>query len=199
MTSKKVIQHQGSRRKLVAVVGDAGIDPKTPQAEAARSVGRFIIDHGFRLVTGGLSGVMEAACEGARSSPAYREGDIVGILPGHSPNEANPFVDIAIATGMDHLRNSIVAHADGIIGIGGGAGTLSEISLAWIYRRLIVCLRGEGWSGKLADSCLDQRKRYPSLPNDQIFGADTPQEAVKRIAELIPFYEANFRGISQKK
>jgi uncharacterized protein (TIGR00725 family) len=59
-----------------------------------------------------------------------RHGRLVG--------DANPFVDIAIASGLDHVRNSVVAHADAVIAIGGGAGTMSEICFAWIYKRLVI-------------------------------------------------------------
>ena len=94
---------------------------------------------------------METACRGAKSSSKYQPGDTIAVHPGHDPRDANPFVDVAIASGLDHGRNSVVAHADGVVAIGGSAGTLSEICFAWIYKRLIVGMRTGGWSGKLAD------------------------------------------------
>ena len=112
---------------------------------------------------------MEAACRGARASLHYQPGDTVAVLPGHDPADANPFADVVIPSGLDHVRNSIVAHADAVSAIGGGAGTMSEICLAWIYKRLIVALRVEGWSGKIADQRVDERVRYPNEQDDRVF------------------------------
>lgn len=109
------------RRPMVAVIGDASTDPAGAKAVAARQVGALIIERRWRLVTGGMGGVMKEASAGARASVAWVDGDIIGITPGSDPAAANPFVDVVIATGMDHLRNSIVANSDAIIVIGGGA------------------------------------------------------------------------------
>jgi uncharacterized protein (TIGR00725 family) len=70
---------------------------------------------------------MEAACRGA----ADANGTTIGILPGTDRAAANPFVDVAIPTGLGEARNALVVRAaDAIIAIGGGYGTLSEIALA---------------------------------------------------------------------
>jgi uncharacterized protein (TIGR00725 family) len=79
------------------------------------------------LVCGGLGGVMQAACRGAKEAG----GTTVGILPGHDRGEANEFVDVAIPTGLGEARNALVVRAaDALIAVGGGYGTLSEIALA---------------------------------------------------------------------
>ncbi|MCC7399424.1 MAG: acyl-CoA synthetase, partial [Planctomycetes bacterium] len=155
-------------------------------------------DAGYRVLTGGLGGVMEAACRGARSSSRYQSGDTVAVLPGHDPGEANEFVDVAIASGLDHVRNSIVAHADAVIAIGGGAGTMSEICLAWIYKRLIVALRVAGWSGRIADQRVDERVRYPNEPDDRVFGATLASEAVSTIVEGIGRYTSHHHGVRRR-
>jgi len=79
------------------------------------------------LICGGLTGVMEHAARGARS-----EGGLtIGLLPGDDPNDANEYIDIAIATSLGHGRNAVLARtADGVVALGGGLGTLSEIALA---------------------------------------------------------------------
>lgn len=187
------------RRPMVAVIGDASIDPASAKAVAARQVGALIIEHRWRLVTGGMGGVMKEASEGARASAAWADGDIIGIAPGSDPGAANPFVDVVIATGMDHLRNSIVAHSDAIIVIGGGAGTLSEIALGWIYRRLIVALPHQGWSAKLAGTRIDQRVRYKDIPEDRVYEAATASEAVELVAKLLPQYQRRHGGIGHRK
>jgi uncharacterized protein (TIGR00725 family) len=79
------------------------------------------------VVCGGLGGVMEAACRGARSEG----GAAVGILPGLDRGAANRHVSIAIATGLGEARNALVVRAaDALIAVGGAYGTLSEIALA---------------------------------------------------------------------
>jgi uncharacterized protein (TIGR00725 family) len=187
-----------ARRSLIAVIGDAQLDSGSPVETVVEDIGRALVDAGYRVLTGGLGGVMEAACRGARSSKKYQPGDTIAVLPGHDPREANPFVDVAIASGLDHGRNSVVAHADAIVAIGGGAGTLSEICFAWIYKRLIVGMRVEGWSGKLADQRVDNRVRYPEIPNDRVFGADNADQVVDLLRANLPIFVSQHHGVVRR-
>jgi len=184
---------------MVAVIGDASTDPDGAKAVAARLAGALIIERRWRLVTGGMGGVMQEASAGARASAAWMDGDIIGVLPGSDPAAANPFVDVVIPTGMDHLRNSIVAHSDAMIVIGGGAGTLSEIALGWIYRRPIVALPHEGWGSRLAGQKIDSRGRYDDIPDDQIWAAQSPIEAVQMVEKLMPRYNKRSHGIRSRE
>jgi uncharacterized protein (TIGR00725 family) len=110
----------------VAVVG-AGEDVAAAVLADAEAVGAELARHGAVLVCGGLGGIMEAACRGARG----QGGVTLGILPGRERSAANPWVSVAVATGLDELRNGLVVRcADAIIAIAGGYGTLSEIALA---------------------------------------------------------------------
>lgn len=93
----------------------------------AFAVGALLAAAGAVLVCGGGGGAMAAACRGAKSAG----GTTLGILPGLSRAEANPYVDIAVATGLGELRNGVIVRAvDALIAVGGGVGTLSEIGLA---------------------------------------------------------------------
>ncbi len=95
---------------------------------------------GAVLVCGGLGGVMEAACRGARAEG----GTTVGVLPSESRRDANRHVELAVATGMGEARNAIVARtADAIIAVGGEFGTLSEIALALKMGKPVVGRRAE--------------------------------------------------------
>jgi uncharacterized protein (TIGR00725 family) len=172
-----------TRRALVAVIGDAGVREGAAAYDMARDVGRLVIDAGYRLVTGGLGGVMEAACRGAHESSAYREGDTIGFLPSAGPDEANPWVDIAIATDLGSARNVLVARSNAVIAIGGGAGTLSEIAFAWMHRRLVVALTLEGWSGELAGRTLDHRAH-----GERVYEATNAEAALEVVRRVLPSY-----------
>ncbi len=109
----------------IGVIGESVTNER--RYELARAVGREIARRGAVLVGGGLGGVMEASCRGAKEAG----GTTVGILPGASRHEANPWVDIPIVTGMGHARNVIVVRSsDAIVAVGGSWGTLSEIAFA---------------------------------------------------------------------
>jgi uncharacterized protein (TIGR00725 family) len=110
----------------IAVIG-ANRDAAAADLAAAEEAGAAIADAGATLVCGGLGGVMEAACRGARS----RGGLTVGLLPGTDREDANGWVVLALPTGLGEGRNALVVRAaDAVVAIGGGWGTLSEIALA---------------------------------------------------------------------
>src|SRR5207253_9939182 len=140
----------------VAVVGPGRATPE--QCSIAEEVGRGLAEGGAVLVCGGLGGVMEAACRGAKQAG----GLTIGILPGSDPGAANPHIDVAIATGMGEMRNALIVRAAGaVIAIGGGWGTLSEIALA---RRIETPVVG------LHDSF---------MPSVDIPRVERPEEAVR--------------------
>jgi uncharacterized protein (TIGR00725 family) len=122
-------------RKRVAVIGGARAEKK--HLERAADVGRLIAERGAILVCGGLGGVMEAACRGAKEAG----GLTIGIIPGNEPAGANPYVDVAIATGLGFTRNSLVAlNADAVIAVDGEYGTLSEIAYTIVYGKKVIGL-----------------------------------------------------------
>lgn len=112
-------------RTAIGVIGTG--EASEEEVNAAFEVGREIARRNCILVCGGMTGVMEAACRGAKSG----EGLTVGIIPGETKAEANPYVDIPVVTGIGHARNIIVVRSsDAIIAIGGSYGTLSELAFA---------------------------------------------------------------------
>ncbi len=164
-----------ARRPVVAVIGNNAAGAHA--LEVAEEVGRLIVERGFRMVSGGLGGVMEAASRGAHRADGYREGDVIGVLPGGLAAAANPHVDIAIPTNMGYARNVlVVTMADAVIAVGGGSGTLSEIAMAWQLGRVLVGLEVDGWSAKLAGSALDDKRP------DAILRAKSAAQAVELIA-----------------
>ena len=119
----------------MAVVGPGDAGPEI--LAAAESVGRELAQRGVVVVCGGLGGAMEAACRGAKEAG----GTTVGLLPGADRGQANPYVDVAVATGLGEARNALVARtADALVAVGGGYGTLSEIALALRAGKRVVGL-----------------------------------------------------------
>jgi uncharacterized protein (TIGR00725 family) len=151
-------------KRQVAVIGAGGCAQDSETAQLAEEVGRRLAQAGAAVVTGGLGGVMEAASRGA----AEAGGTVIGIVPGHSIEEANPHCTQVVASGVGHARNlAVVGSGDVVIAIGGEWGTLSEIGHARAIGRTVVALRS--WE-------LTGRDRMEGAPG--IVPAETPAEAV---------------------
>jgi len=145
---------QSKHRKIqIAVIGSG--ETSDQEWQAAYEIGRLIGQMKGVLITGGKGGIMEAASKGASEWDAT----VVGILPGSDGSEANPYCSVVIPSGLGHVRNSLVVlAADVVIAVGGGAGTLSEMTFSWIYNKPIIAYGTfKGWSTKLAGQKLDHR------------------------------------------
>ena len=120
---------------IIAVIGDSSCSPE--EATLAESVGELLAQQGAKIICGGLGGVMEAVCRGAKS----KGGLTIGILPGQDSSMANAWVDIPVVTSLGEARNVVVVKsAQAVIAIGGGYGTLSEISHALKSRIPVIGL-----------------------------------------------------------
>ena len=153
----------------IGVIGTA----RANEDERARAVkvGELIVRAGAVLICGGLGGVIEAASLGARKVGSTT----VGIIPGYEKRDANPYVDIVVATGMGHARNTIVAAiSDALIAIGGETGTLLEIALALKLGKKVIGL--ETWD----------------IPG--VIKARTPEEAVKILTVTLNILTIPKRG-----
>ena len=110
---------------IIAVIGDSSCSAE--EAKVAETVGEGLAQQGATVICGGLGGVMEAVCRGAKS----KGGLTIGVLPGEDSSMANPWVDIPIVTGVGYARNmAVVKSAQAVIAIGGNCGTFSEIAYA---------------------------------------------------------------------
>lgn len=122
----------------IGVIGP-GESARPEDLIAAERIGELLAEAGCVIVNGGLSGVMEAASKGAASAG----GTVVGLLPGSDRAAANPFVTIALPTGLGELRNALIIRAsDAVICVGGSWGTLSEVALAVRTGVPLVMLNG---------------------------------------------------------
>jgi uncharacterized protein (TIGR00725 family) len=118
----------GRGRAVSLYIGVAGASRPAPGLlEEAGVLGRRLAEAGAVVVCGGGPGVMEAVCRGARSAG----GTTVGLLPGLDRRDGNPYLSVAVPTGMGQGRNLLlVRSSDAMVAVGGGFGTLSEIALA---------------------------------------------------------------------
>jgi uncharacterized protein (TIGR00725 family) len=148
----------------VAVIGAGGAEEGGEAWVLAEEVGRGLAEAGVALVCGGGGGVMEAASRAA----AEADGTVVGIVPGESVEDANPYCSHVVATGIGHARNlAVVSSGEAVIAIGGEWGTLSEIGFARVIGHEVVALRS--WE-------LDGRERMRGGPG--VVPAETAAEAV---------------------
>ncbi|VVB65618.1 DNA recombination-mediator protein A [Candidatus Gugararchaeum adminiculabundum] len=162
----------------IGVIGSGATTDKKVLA-LAKSVGEEIAKNNAILITGGIAGVMEAASFGC----ATAKGLSIGVIPTSNKQHANKYCHAVICTAMGLARNALIASSsDGLIVIGGEAGTLSEMCLAWQMDRPIVAIKGSGgfadqFAGKKMDSLRDNGIIIESAP--------TPQEAVNLLIRLI--------------
>ena len=139
--------------KQVVVIGSGD---GSKYMKTSYDIGRYIAEQNWVLISGGKSGIMEAASKGA----AEAGGIVIGILPEYSSDTANRYCNIVIPTGIGYARNLVnVLSGDVIVSIGGKSGTLSEMAYAWQFQKPIIsCIFTGGWSGRLADIEIDDRK-----------------------------------------
>jgi uncharacterized protein (TIGR00725 family) len=146
------------------VIGSGGCEQGSEPGRLAEEVGRRLAEAGATVVCGGLSGVMEAVARGA----AGAGGEVIGIVPGSSLEEANPYCTQVVASGVGHARNlAVVGSGEVVIAIGGEWGTLSEIGFARALGRTVVALRSWELTGR------DAMEGAPGL-----VAAETPEAAV---------------------
>ncbi|KMQ50785.1 hypothetical protein CHISP_2308 [Chitinispirillum alkaliphilum] len=126
-----------TQKPTIGVVG--ANETTSQQLQSAFELGEHIAARGALLVCGGKGGIMEAASKGASSN----NGTVIGILPSTDKAEANPYVTIAIPTGLGIARNALVVHSsDVLIAFPGLYGTLSEIAIALALKKTVICMPG---------------------------------------------------------
>lgn len=147
--------------KIIAVIGPNADKCSEQVYQFGLELGRALVDAGYLIACGGKFGLMEAVCKGAHQSEGYQFGKTIGIIPSSDKAEANSYCDIVIPTGLGIARNTLLVNAaDRVIAVAGGAGTLSELAMAWQLGKKVICYTGfEGWSKALAGKAVDQSNR----------------------------------------
>jgi uncharacterized protein (TIGR00725 family) len=166
-----------ARHKQILVIGYGKDHCPQEACEVAYQVGVQVAKHGLILLTGGLGGVMEAASRGARDGGGF----VVGIIPQDDKEQANDYCDAVIATGMGFARDFVTAYsADAVIVVGGGAGTLIEVSAAYQKNIPIVAVKGTGGvADRVVDTYIDDRKI------ERVLGEGDAAKAVNTALALI--------------
>jgi uncharacterized protein (TIGR00725 family) len=184
-------------KHLISIVGDRDVEIGSIKFEIALRISRSLVDHGYRVLTGGVGTLSRAVYKGAVLSDKYEDCSVISIVPGFDPTPAIGLSDIQIATGLDEFRNVITANSDAVVAIGGGAGTLSEIAFAWSLKRLIICVDVDGWSRELAGRRIDNRIRYPDIEEDQCFPALDEREVMDILSKYLSYYSKRHHGIPE--
>ena len=155
----------------IAVIGSSG-EISSYVEKTAENTGRAVARAGAILITGGRDGVMEAASRGAK-----QEGGLtIGILGDSTPEFANPYVEVAITTGLGYARNFInICSSDAVISISGAGGTLSELGFAIALDKLIVLIEGTGGVTDILAQAL------PVIGNSRIIVVKSVEAAVDTI------------------
>lgn len=161
-----------TRKPVVGVMGPAKAGPR--ELGDAKLLGELIARQGWVLLTGGrASGVMDAASQGAKSVHGSLT---IGVLP-DTKTKVSRYVDVAIVTDMGNARNNVnVMSSDVIVACGlGGTGTVSEVALALKAKKTVILL----------DADQSEVGLFKNLAPALVFSAGSPEEAVKRIMELL--------------
>ena len=167
-------------RNIVGIVGSAGAIERSLRLKV-ELLAKNLSQAGYDLVTGGEDGVMRAVARGH-----YRAGrltELLHIRPGWEADwKRNPYPATVMDTGMGAMRNHLVVRtADVVIAVQGGAGTLSEISIAWGEKKPLASLTGDGgWSEQLAGKQLDKRRQ------ENVESCATVEELVAWVQERCP-------------
>lgn len=182
------------RQLLITVIGKSARDPADPvpyeALDAAEQVGRLIAEAGAIVVSGGLSGVMEAVSRGAKAAG----GITLGFLPGFDKRDANPYVDIPITTGMGYMRNVLNVRAgDAVIMISGGIGTLNELTVAYEDKPTVILEGTGGWADRMRQVAYDGI-HLEEAGRKELHYARSPKEAVDLALRLAGEDERAQRG-----
>lgn len=155
----------GNRKLNLSILGS--YHATNEEHQIAYEIGKGIANWNINAISGGQKGVMYSLCRGIHENrgSSNTQCTIVGVLPSKGFDDCNEFLDVAIPTGSGGMQNTIVPMAgDIILAVGGSAGTLTEIAIAWQHNKNIGLLGSTGWAHNLAHQRLDNR-RDDSMPH----------------------------------
>jgi uncharacterized protein (TIGR00725 family) len=151
---------QSIRKPQVCILGSA--EPGSAAYELAGAAGEFLARNEITVVSGCGSPATRVAAERAIAAG----GLVLSIVPPDVMPPADWPATVVVPCGMGDARNLLMAlSGDACIVIGGRAGTISEVCLAWLHKRPLLPLAGcGGWSDGLLQNPPDERQNSPILP-----------------------------------
>ena len=173
-------------KKIIAIIGDSKCN--RDEACFAYEIGKALVEKGYRIVTGGMGGIMEASMRGGKMASNHSDGDVLAIIPGFDKGVCQN-ADIVIPSGLDIYRNGlVVSTADAVICLGGKSGTLNEISTAWSLKKMVIAVTTfGGWSKEVAGRRIDDRYRV-DCDNDCIFPAQSIDDIITLLDQHLNMY-----------
>jgi uncharacterized protein (TIGR00730 family) len=173
---------------IISVFGSSAPQPESAAYEEARTVGRLLAEAGFAVATGGYSGTMSAVSQGAAEAGGHVMGVTAAQMERYSPGTVNQWVteEIKYDTLLERLVH-LVTRNEGMIGLPGGIGTLSEVSLAWSFVQVgeiderPISLLGDIWHDTIRAFRRPDYIRQPHL--DLLHFASSPQAAVAYVTD----------------
>jgi uncharacterized protein (TIGR00725 family) len=171
-----------SRPRQVCVLGSA--EPGSPAYELAGAAGERLARLGITVVSGCGSPATRVAAERALAAG----GTVVSIVPSDDIGLKDWPCTVLIPCGMGDARNLLMALAgDACLVIGGRAGTISEVCLAWLHRRPLLPLTGcGGWSDQLEQNPPDERRNSPVLPWNSVAALEAQLRTLGLVVENLP-------------
>jgi len=174
------------KRYQIAIIGYAGLEEypegtyiKPEVFEYAYQLGMLIANQGWTIVTGGKSGVMEAANKGCQEGGSIS----IGVVIGDKRYTANKYVDVEVIPGTFNCGEemTLITMSDAVIMLGGGIGTLQELTIAYRQSKPIFSIKGlGGWSEKLEQFTeLDERDKV------KIDYSNSVEELVSKLISII--------------
>lgn len=145
----------------IGVIGsDADLKEDPTMQQLAFAIGTSIAKNNAVLITSGekRGGLTKMAAKGATKAG----GIVIGIMGNKKNALSNLTAVIDIGTMKEGLREFFLINScDVVIAIGGGSGTLNELTIAYQNKIPVVCIaKGQGWAKTLAGKFLDRRNFY---------------------------------------
>jgi uncharacterized protein (TIGR00725 family) len=174
------------KKQQIGVIGSAGPEeyaykkPSIAMFKAAEVLGKALAQEGAIVINGGKGGVMQAVCKGAKSAG----GTTVAELSGAERGVGNDYVDVEIIGTDIGFRGPslLVGMSDAIISLGGGAGTLQELAVAYRMQKPVILLTGYGgWTDRIASmDYMDERKLVKFT---KVKSVDEAMEFVRKVLQ----------------
>jgi uncharacterized protein (TIGR00730 family) len=138
--------------KRITVFGGSSPKPGEQEYTQAQRLGSMLAQGGYKVLTGGYMGTMEAVSRGAAEAGGHTIGVTCDQIENWRKSTANQWVreEWKFTTLKDRLY-ALVENCDAALALPGGIGTLAEIAIMWSQLQVGILpprpmiLIGPGW------------------------------------------------------